>query len=92
MPPISEYKIINAPKFSLVMTSFRNYFSQFGTISTRFSYTSPNYFTKSEQPQPDSPIGSSNFSTSQAESPQNTFIGNISVRQLPMNRPGDLAQ
>jgi len=25
MPPISEYKIINAPKFSSVMMSFRNY-------------------------------------------------------------------
>jgi len=29
-PPISEYKIINAPKFSAVMTPFHNYFSQFG--------------------------------------------------------------
>jgi len=32
-PPILEYKIINAPKFSAVITPFLNYFSQFSNQS-----------------------------------------------------------
>jgi len=40
-PPISEYKIINAPKFSAIMTPFRNYVSQFGNQSPNLNNLGP---------------------------------------------------
>jgi len=41
MPPISEYKIINAPKLSGVTMPFRNYFSQFGNQPSNLNNPGP---------------------------------------------------
>jgi len=70
MPPISEYKIINAPKFSAVMTPFRNYFSQFGNQSPNLNNLSPILLQIPRISQPLNKI-----------SPLYALIGNITVRE-----------
>jgi len=68
-PPISEYKIINAPKFSAITTPFRNYFSQSSNQLPNLNNLSPIF-----------PVDSLNSSIFQTEPPRNVLIGNITVR------------
>jgi len=69
-PPISEYKIINAPKFSAVITHFRNYFSQFGNQLPNLNNLGPILLQIPRISQPLNQI-----------SPLYTPIDNITVRE-----------
>jgi len=69
-PPISEYKIINASKFSAVMMPFRNYFPQLGNQSPNLNNLGPTLLQIPWIPQSLEP----NLRTY-------ALIGNITVRE-----------
>ena len=69
-PPIADYKIINAPKFSAVMTPFRNYFSQFGNQPPNLNNLGPILLQIPRISQPLEP-----------NLPTYALIGNITIRE-----------
>ena len=69
-PPILEYKIINAPKFSALMTPFRNYFPQLGNQSPNLKNLGPILL---QIPRISQPLSQT--------SPLYAPIGNITIRE-----------
>ena len=81
-PPVSEYEILNAPKFSALMTPFRNKSSQFGIRPLKLNNSSPILPQIPRIPQPPRLDISTLFAHRQY----------YRWRKLPMDRPGNPAQ